>query len=254
MWPFEKEICQHLEEQGISFQYEEASRRISSAKVNIRFLPNLSDPQAVGQIAYDGETIYLWEDIFKQKKVQVLSRINALLRLNKRVHGRQTSLQNLDKQQYANFLQQHHLMGATTARYRVALMLNDDIVAVAGFGRECPIDYQGKTYRSHELIRFCNKTGFTVVGGLSKLINHFVVEHKVEHLMTYVDREWSSGQTYTTLGFELIEVTPPQNFYLSTEDHRRYRLAELQAAGIDKNKCHQLSNLGNNKFVRIFTA
>ena len=252
MWPFEKEICTFFDNEGIDYQFDDQEGLLRSNKVIINFIADLSENEFTASLQNEHYTINLWEDIYFNRKPQVISRLRSILGLNKRLHGRQTTIKPLEKQAYADFLEQHHLMGATPAKFRLGLYHDRELVSVAGFGRECPIDWQAQTYRSHELIRFCNRSGITVVGGLSKLINSFVTEKDVEHLMTYVDREWSAGAIYKKLGFDLIETTAPQEFLLSPQDNKRYRASELRSVGVDYSKWQKLSNLGNYKFIKIY--
>lgn len=253
MLPFEEEICQHFDRNAIPYRFDEPGHKLTSESVEIRFMPVLSTHLTQVRVEEDDHLVYLWEDIFNRKKDLVISRINSLLGMNKRIHGRQTRISKLNKEQYGRFLEKNHLMEPTTAKYRLGLYFQDELVAVAGFGRACPIDHEGRTYRSHELIRFCNKSGYTVVGGLSKLLNYFVEQYMPEHLMTYVDREWSVGRTYLQLGFKLISTTSPQEFYLSPADGQRYRREALATSGKDYSDWLKLTNLGNNKYIKIFT-
>ncbi len=188
MLTFEKDIAELLTKNGIRFEYDVQKRVLHTEKLNIRFLPNISAPQSLAQDDPEEKMIYLWEDIYRNRQIQVKSRLRSVLGLNKRLHGRETIISRLDKQTYFTFLEEHHLLGTTPAKTKLGLYHKQNLVAVAGFGRPCPIDYAGRTYRSSELIRFCNKSGLTVVGGLSKLLEHFIRESTVEHLMTYVDR------------------------------------------------------------------
>jgi hypothetical protein len=250
---FEKDIVNLFRAQNVPYQFKEEMHLLESSKFSIRFLPNLSKIGLQFNHEPGDDLIHLWEDIYTLKPALVISRFNSLLGLNKRLHGRQTVIKKISKVTYLEFLNQHHLLGATGAKYRLGLYYKNDLVAVAGFGRPCPIDHKGRTYNSVELIRFCNKTGLTVVGGLSKLIDNFLRENPVEHLMTYVDREWSEGVIYHKLGFELLESTAPQVFYLSPDDLQRYRSKNLEREGIDYSSWQKVTNLGNNKYVKILS-
>ena len=57
------------------------------------------------------QVIQLWEDVWIAKKDQVLSRIHSMLGLNKRIHGRSTTVGKVSKADAALFLQQYHLQG-----------------------------------------------------------------------------------------------------------------------------------------------
>jgi hypothetical protein len=83
------------------------------------------------------------------------------------------------------------------------------LVAVATFSAGRKMKNKPEYYRSYELIRFANKIGFRVVGGLSKLIKGFLNEREVGDIMTYVDRTWSRGKGFEKIGFEKIGELPP---------------------------------------------
>lgn len=251
MFAFEKNIVHFFHKNQIASEFEEELHLLSSEKINIQFHPNLSDANERIESAVANPLIHLWEDIYNARKPQVESRIKSLLGLNKRLHGRETTIAMLQQQDYIDFLNDHHLMGATKAKYRIGLFYQQELVALAGFGRECPIDHEGRTYRSSELIRFCNKSGITVVGGLTKLLDFFINKNRVEHLMTPVDREWSSGDLFSRLGFELVAITPPQQFLVSPDDGKRYRSSELARLEVNYDGWPEVSNLGNYKFIKI---
>ena len=56
--------------------------------------------------------------------------------------------------------------------------------------------------RSFEWIRFASLRGLRVIGGMGKLLDAFVQEHKPDDVMTYVDAAESDGSAYKELGFE----------------------------------------------------
>ncbi|MBB6501718.1 hypothetical protein [Pedobacter cryoconitis] len=215
-------------------------------------------------LAEGKQLIQLWEDVWQNRTVQVLSRISALLGRNKRIHGRKTNILSITQPQADQFLNQHHLQGSATSRYRYALLLNDQIVAVATFSGKRKMIRKHPDYTSAELIRFATADGFTVQGGLSKLLQHFIKTLQPDDVMTYADLDWSYGKGYTKLGFELVAQTPPAEIWLDTQKMIRYfphRLppelnlivAELSAAERVGylNSAHYFSvfNMGNLKYI-----
>lgn len=73
---------------------------------------------------------------------------------------------------------------------------------------------QAPDYRSFELVRFCHKAGYRVVGGLSKLLKAFIKDFKPHDIMTYVDRDWAQDSNLRTLGFEQRGHIAPQHFWV----------------------------------------
>jgi hypothetical protein len=87
------------------------------------------------------------------------------------------------------------------------------------------------------------------VGGLDKLLKTFINEHNPDDIMTYADRDWSDGRSYEKLGFQRIENTSPQGFYLDEKLLVRYyenKLNEHQKVGLKP-----VFNAGNVKFIKF---
>ncbi|MEJ2005579.1 MAG: hypothetical protein P8X57_11575, partial [Cyclobacteriaceae bacterium] len=114
----------------------------------------------------------------------------------------------------------NHLMGNTTAKYRLMLTQGDQIMAAATFGRSVPAMRNGNEVKSHELIRFCHRKGYHVSGGLTKLIAHFRIMAEPQDIFTSVDREWSTGRGYAHIGFKTISHTAPLCFHIDNEYNR----------------------------------
>ena len=135
----------------------------------------------------------------------------------KRIHARQCILIRIDKKSASAFIDAYHIMGYAASYYNYGLFLKGELVAVACFSKGRRMNRLPQDKKSFELIRFCNKNFYTVVGGLSKFIHHFEIEHMPGDIMTYVDIAWGQPSAYYTLGFVLDKITPsvirtiPQN-------------------------------------------
>ncbi|RZL38468.1 MAG: hypothetical protein EOP00_28500, partial [Pedobacter sp.] len=159
------------------------------------------------------QLVHLWEDIWLTKRLQVLSRMRSFLDLNDRVHGRKTKINSVSVAESKSFLEENHLQGYVNAKFNYGLFVGDQIVALASFSGARPMKSKGENYKSAELVRFASKAGVTVVGGLGKLIKHFLEQHPMQDLMTYADRDWSLGKGYDKMGFQLSQSVTPIFFY-----------------------------------------
>ncbi|TCD04241.1 hypothetical protein EZ449_18200 [Pedobacter frigidisoli] len=155
--------------------------------------------------------IHIWEDVWLIRSEQVLARLASLLGLNKRIHGRKTKIVKITKPVADQFLNENHLQGAVSSRYKLGLFEKDTLVAVATFSALRKMNHT-ENYKSAELIRFAVKAGYSVTGGLSKLISFFSTQYQPNDLMTYADRDWSAGEAYVKLGFVQTDVLQPQYF------------------------------------------
>lgn len=161
------------------------------------------------------QLIHIWEDQWATKKEIVKSRLTSFFGTSKRVFARKTKIIKLNKIELLAFLKQNHLNEPANAKHKYGLFLGEELVAVSAFSASCPVHRDGVVYRSHQLIRFCNKNGITVVGGLSKLISHFIKMHNPEDIMSYADLDWSDGKSYMRLGFCKIDILAPQTFCIN---------------------------------------
>ena len=103
--------------------------------------------------------------------------------------------------------------------------------------------HEEPAYYSSVLIRFCTLSHTTVVGGLDKVIQYYLRTYQPDDIITFVDREWSTGHTYETIGFECIGQTEPRTFIISNGE--RTVLGKDAAAN---EKQIIIRNHGNLKF------
>ena len=204
------------------------------------------------------QLVHLWEDVWLTKREQTISRIKSFLGLNKGIHGRKVKIVDLDTKQTSHFLSTNHLQGFVKAKYNYGLTFNDDVVAVASFSDKRLMPQKGENYTSAELVRFASKTGFTVIGGLSKLIKHYIKLQKPNDLMTYADRDWSLGKGYEKLSFQLSEATKPLTLYLNKENLLRFAPHRLPKNLLLAYKNQNVLNLDEflleNGYVKVFNT
>ncbi|KAB7731222.1 hypothetical protein F5984_10490 [Rudanella paleaurantiibacter] len=210
--------------------------------------------------------VHLWADVEQLKPAVVASRVRALAGDSVRIPARLTQVRRIDRPTALAFLEQNHLQVATASKYKYGLWLPqryfrvlppdyltpeqaqqpECLVAVATFSHPRTIPRDGQPYRSYELVRFANRLGCTVVGGLDKLLKAFVAEHKPDDIMTYADRDWSDGRSYERLGFERLGETDPQLFWLDPITLQRHYPHRID----DTTGLIPVWNAGSIKFVK----
>ncbi|MCS6824822.1 MAG: hypothetical protein NZ529_11060 [Cytophagaceae bacterium] len=200
------------------------------------------------------QLIHLWEDIWIRKQPLVEQRISALCGAAVTVHARATQVKKISGKQAEFFFEQNHLASHAGAKEYFALIVNNEIMAAASFSRRTIIDRNGVSYHSYELIRFCNKAGYLVVGGLSKLLNYFAKNNFPDDIMTYADREWSDGASLEKTGFILSGVTTPLKFWVHKDTYLRipYHKAPSHDEEMKKKGYVLISNCGNLKYIKYY--
>ncbi|MNK11527.1 hypothetical protein D3C87_295690 [compost metagenome] len=231
--------------------------------INLIALDSTFSPQQLLslQVAYQQKGIllvHLWEDVWISKREQVLSRIHSFCGQNKSLHGRKAKVVEVDTLAAKTFLDAYHLQGYIKTKYSFGLMFGDELSAVACFAASRPMKSKGEHYKSAELVRFATKASITIVGGLGKLVKHFLQEVPVNDLMTYADRDWSLGKGYDKLGFHFSGITEPVIFYVDTKTMNRYqshRLPKKILTAFDEQKILNLDDfLTQNGFLKVFNT
>lgn len=194
--------------------------------------------------------IQLWEDIWATRSVQVTGRVKSLLGLNKRIHARKTRVMAISQEQANTFLEANHIQASARSKYRFALIADEEMVAVACFS-SLRLMKKSKSagYRSAEVIRFASLSGFTVTGGFSKLLKHFIRQLAPNDIMSYADRDWSNGRVYEQAGFKQVAVTPPSAIYVHSQSMIRYFPHRLpDQAGIIS------TDVSGHDFIKVFNT
>jgi hypothetical protein len=174
--------------------------------------------------------IHLHQDIWNYKQEIVQHRLMVQLGLGvhtedksngraviRRIFARKTMARRIHSSIAMEFLDEHHLWGATKAKHNYGLFVeggsndsnDEELVAVATFSAKRKIVRLGKPHRSHELLRFCSRRDSNVVGGISKLIKAFVREKAPDDIITVVDRDWGDGSGWHPLGFHTVATMDP---------------------------------------------
>lgn len=192
--------------------------------------------------------IHIDEDIWKTKPVALLNRIATLFGKAQRSYARQTVAARIDKKVAMEFQAEHHLQGALSGKYRYGLFKDGELLAVAVFSGLRNMRHT-ENYCSIELLHFCHKNRHLVIGGISKLINAMVHDFSPNDVMTYIDKDWSDGEKFKILGFEIKGETQPHHFKVDKSDFKRMPLRANEESLANTNH-FVLTNSGSIKMVK----
>ena len=186
----------------------------------------------------EGDNVDLWKQVIKNK-----------LSLNKRIYARKTSIRLISNAESNAFLEHNHLQGKCAASIRYGLYYKNKLLSVMTFSKARYSD------ADWELIRFCTKGGYTVVGGASKLLKMFKTHHEGV-IISYANKRWSNGNLYEKLGFTFLHDSEPCYWYIKDNKlwHRsRFMKHKLKKELADFDpKLSEVENMYNNKFRRIW--
>ena len=196
--------------------------------------------------------LHVFENEWSLKQEIVKDRlINILGICQDRIYARKCTVSKIGSMVANDFLEANHLQGADNSSIRYGLFYNDELVAVMTFGK--PRFSKGYDF---ELIRFATKIGCHIVGGASKLLNHFRSSHSGS-IVSYADRRYSDGHLYEKLGFSLVGVSKPNYVWmkkgeiLTRYQCQKHRLSSVLGDDFDESESES-QNMARNGWNRIY--
>jgi len=199
--------------------------------------------------------LHIFEDEITNKPDLVRSRILSIINVYEtRIFARKCSIVKLNAKEANKFILENHLQGKAGSSKRYGLVNNGELVSVMTFGALRRNMGSFREENSWELIRYCNKKGVSVIGGASRLLQHFITINSPRKIISYCDRRWSNGVFYEKLGFKNSGTTKPNYWYVKngTREYRfKYRKDQLVKAGFDKEKSES-TIMDERGFARIY--
>jgi hypothetical protein len=198
--------------------------------------------------------IHVYDIEWINKKDIVKSRIQTLLDKNKKLFARKCEIRNVDSTQATTFVNQYHIQGHVNSSVKVGLFYNDELVSLMTFGKP-----RFNKHVDWELLRFCSKAGYTVVGGASRLFYYFIRTYNPKTLLSYCDMRYGIGNVYDRLGFKQENWSAPNYKYFkknastqlfSRNTFQKHKLPELLTT-FDANLT-EWNNMVNNGYDRIW--
>lgn len=194
--------------------------------------------------------IHIWEDDWDNKRNIIESQIRNLLKKGEnRISARNCQVRVINcVKTCRSFLDKNHIQGYVNSNLKLGLFLKEELIGIMTFDH-----FEGRKKMqsdSWNLNRFCIKTGFSVVGGASKLFSYFLKNIKPKKVISYADLDWSRGDIYYKLGFNLEHQLEPDYKYII--DNKRINKSNFRKSriGISESKLRILKiwNCGKLKF------
>lgn len=268
---YERQLCKFLDDIGITYSKNDR-KQISPNELDI-FCPEHNLAIEINGIYFhhDGRInkdyhltktkkcndknihlIHLWDTQIDEKFDIIKSLISAQMKKTKNViHGRKCKITNITQTEYKNFCEQNHIQGYCSAKIKLGLVHDDNIVAVMSFGTS---RFNKKI--QWELVRFCNLVDTHVIGGASKLFKYFVKNYNPETIISYCERSIFTGNLYKKLGFVFSHFSKPNYFYFKRsvletrnkfQKHKLHKILEIY----DENLT-EYENMKMNDYKRVW--
>ena len=166
--------------------------------------------------------IQVWEDDWLFRNEIIKSIILNKIGKSNRIFARKCVIKILDHNQSSKFLEENHIQGNVNSKIRIGLYHNNELVSIMTFGGFRRSLGQISKEGNFELLRFCNKNNYSVIGGASKLFKHFLNNFNPYSIISYSDISRSVGDLYNKLGFRLVNRSRP-NYYYIVDGVRKHR-------------------------------
>lgn len=149
---------------------------------------------------------YEWDDLDTRSKICQLLNI-ALNKANK-IYARKCDIKLISNQEAKILNEKVHLQGHRNAQITYGLFYKDTLVQLMSFSRT-KYNRNLQDENSWEIIRGCPGSNNVVIGGVSKLISHFIKEHNPAKIFSYCDFNKFDGKSYEAIGMQFIGYTGP---------------------------------------------
>lgn len=263
---FEQEIVYFLKELGIS-NIVTNTRKLIGKELDI-FLPDFNlaieyngeywhhdkVPHITSTYHYDkfkkceenGITLFtIFGNSWSSKKAIWKEKIKNQINLKQtdKIGARQTKIIQLKPAETKDFLDKNHVQGYCVAQYCYGLTYNDVIVALMTFSKNRIGIGKDRGIGTYELVRYA--TSRSVMGGASKLLKMFIVDHTPIQIVSYSDNQYSIGAMYVKLGFTMEKDNKAGYWYydpVKKISYHRYKFAKhtLVKAGHDPSKTEKI--------------
>lgn len=172
-----------------------------------------------------------------------------------RVGARECEVREIPNKHLRPLLEAYHIQGFAAARHAVGLFYQNQLVAGMSFAPpRLGIGKHQKPEGVWELVRAVS--GTCVQGGASRMLSHFVRTHRPSQVYSYSDNEWSTGDLYRQLGFDLEREVAPGYWYVSPDcgvRQHRFRFAKhrLVSEGYDPDLTER-EIMANRGYLRVW--
>jgi hypothetical protein len=157
--------------------------------------------------------IHIWEDDWDNKKEIIKSQISNILKKSKKnIFARKCFVREVNLKESKEFLNKNHIQGNVSSVVKLGLYYDDKLISLMTFD-----NFEGRRRMEDggwNLSRFCNEREISVVGGASKLLRYFIKNYNPIRIISYADKDWSVGDLYYKLGFNLVNETNPDYKYV----------------------------------------
>ena len=181
------------------------------------------------------QLLTLWEDWIINKPQIIESILISKLGLcSNTIYARKCVIREVNSKICNEFLNVNHIQGTCKSSIRYGLYYNNELVSIMCFSKRSKLSGPKQQNNNEwELIRFCNKLNFRVIGGAGRLLHHFIIYHDPKYIISFSCNDISDGGLYKKLNFN--ENSLNQSYwYIQQDTWKRYHRSSFTKKNIWK--------------------
>ena len=199
--------------------------------------------------------LYEWEILNEDNFEKIKAFLLDIIKPKNRIYARKCDIKEVPKPDARRFYEENHLQGAiSNLNINIGLYYNNTLVSCMSFGKP-----RFSNKYEYELLRFANKTSYSIVGAASRLFKHFLIDYNPKNIISYCDLDKFSGGVYNALGFNFVRYTKPT--YEWCNHYNNYNWKVILDRGVDNILGTNYGKGANNEelmikegYVKVYNA
>ena len=153
--------------------------------------------------------IHIYEHEWKNPRTK--DKIISLLKIStgkvdKKIYARDCEVRIISNKEAKILNEKVHLQGHRNAKITYGLYYHGELVQLMSFSHHQKYEW--------EIIRGCPGSNNIVIGGVSKLFNHFINDYHPSQIFSYCDYNKFNGKSYEAIGMKFIGFTGPDKTWI----------------------------------------
>lgn len=150
--------------------------------------------------------IHIYETEWFTQQDQIKQLLNVALGfVSRKIYARQCEIKPISDNIAKSFNNKFHLQKHKKAQITYGLFYENELLQIMSFSKS-------NIKNKWKIIRNCSCSNTIVIGGISKLFNHFVKNHKPNKIVSYCDFNKFDGKSYEILGMTCVGYTGPKKY------------------------------------------
>lgn len=200
---------------------------------------------------------FIYEDEWEHKQNIVKSMIlHKIGKTTKKYYARKCNIKKITNKESLLFLDHNHIQGRVNASINLGLFYENKLISIMTFNKRRLGIGKISDKKEYELVRYCTLLNNMVIGGANKLFNFFINNYDYNSIISFANYDYSNGDIYYKLGFELTEKQKPNYYYVYDKKRKHrfmFRKDKLVKDGFDPNKsAHDI--MLERKIYRIYNS